>query len=102
MEELPFLDSGNLPLQIDPKLAWAIQNIGQEKLIEINTASREKLLRIPGIGPAGVNAILSARSYSKLVDLSNLSKLGIQTRKAAPFILLNGKRPPHQPTLIDC
>jgi predicted DNA-binding helix-hairpin-helix protein len=96
-EELPFTESGNLPLGIDPKLAWANKNI-KENLIEINTAPREMLLRVPGIGTRGVNAILTERGESKIRNLERLKKLGIPVKRAAPFILLDGKRPPYQPS----
>jgi predicted DNA-binding helix-hairpin-helix protein len=98
-DELSFTQSGNLPLETDPKTAWAIQNI-KEQPIEINTASKEMLLRVPGIGPKGVFAILIARRERKLRSLSTLEKLGIQSKKAAPYILLDGKKPPVQPQLF--
>ena len=99
LEELPFRGAGNLPLDTDPKLAWAQSNL-RERPIEINTASQEMLLRIPGIGPKGVSAILSARRQRRLRSLSTLSKLGIRAKNAAPFILLDGRRPAYQPTLF--
>lgn len=91
LEELPFTGPGNLPLPTDPKLAWAQANLGETPL-EINHASRHDLLRIPGIGLKGVEAILQARRQSKLRDLSALKKLGISAERAAPFVLLDGRR----------
>jgi predicted DNA-binding helix-hairpin-helix protein len=91
LEEMPFIQNGNLPLATDPKLAWAQQNL-QERPLEINNAERRELLRIPGIGPKGADAILKARRGSKLRDLTTLKKLGIVTTRVAPFILLDGKR----------
>jgi predicted DNA-binding helix-hairpin-helix protein len=99
MEELPFGIYGNLPLDIDPKLAWA-KEYYRDRPVEINHASREQLLRIPGIGLKGVQSILKARREQKLTSLSSLGKLGIQSHKAAPFILLNGKRPAYQLIMI--
>lgn len=98
MEEMPFESGGFLPLNTDPKLAWAQTNILHHP-VEINRASRQELLRIPGIGPIGVKAILSARKDQKLRSLSTLSRLGIQAKKAAPFILLDGQRPAYQLSL---
>ncbi len=95
LEELPFASEGNLPLEVDPKTAWAQENL-QHQPVEINQAPREMLLRIPGIGLKGANSLLQARRQGRLHDLSSLTKLGIQARKAAPFILLNGKRPVRQ------
>jgi predicted DNA-binding helix-hairpin-helix protein len=91
LEEMPFVQDGNLPLVTDPKLAWAQQNL-QEKPLEINQADRRELLRIPGIGPKGADAILRARRTGKLHDLATLKKLGIVTTRVAPFVLLDGKR----------
>jgi predicted DNA-binding helix-hairpin-helix protein len=95
LEEMPFVQDGNLPLVTDPKLAWAQQNL-QGKPLEINRAERRELLRIPGIGPKGADAILRARRSGKLRDLTSLKKLGVVTTRVAPFILLDGKRPASQ------
>jgi predicted DNA-binding helix-hairpin-helix protein len=86
---------GNLPLSTDPKLAWAQQNL-QGRPLEINNAERRELLRIPGIGPKGADAILRARKSGKLRDLATLKKLGIVTKRVAPFILLDGRRAENQ------
>jgi predicted DNA-binding helix-hairpin-helix protein len=95
LEEMPFVQNGNLPLATDPKLAWAQQNL-KGKPLEINNAERRELLRIPGIGPKGADAILRARRVGKLRDLTSLKKLGVVTTRVAPFILLDGKRPASQ------
>jgi predicted DNA-binding helix-hairpin-helix protein len=91
LEDMPFVQNGNLPIATDPKLAWAQQNL-QGKPLEINKADRRELLRVPGIGPKGADAILQARRASKLRDLTTLKKLGIVTTRVAPFILLDGRR----------
>jgi predicted DNA-binding helix-hairpin-helix protein len=92
---MPFVQNGNLPLATDPKLAWAQQNL-EDKPVEINKAERRELLRIPGIGPKGADAILQARRVGKLRDLAALKKLGVMTTRVSPFILLDGKRPASQ------
>jgi predicted DNA-binding helix-hairpin-helix protein len=99
LEELPFTSQGNLPLPSDPKLAWAQLNL-REKPLEINKAGRRDLLRIPGIGPKGADAILLARRQNKLRDLSSLTKLGILAERAAPYLLLDGRQPGYQLTLM--
>jgi predicted DNA-binding helix-hairpin-helix protein len=99
LEELPFSGDGNLPIPTDPKLAWAQANLSEHPL-EINRAERGELLRVPGIGPKGVNAILQARRISKLRDLSMLKKLGVIAERAAPFLLLDGQRAPTQMALF--
>ena len=91
-----FQSDGNLSLDADPKLAWAEVHL-REKPVEINRASREQLLRIPGIGPRAADTILRARRQGTLTDLSHLRHLRIyNTEHAAPFILLNGSRPAEQ------
>jgi predicted DNA-binding helix-hairpin-helix protein len=97
-EELPFDTGGNLPLESDPKLAWARQNLAHAP-IEVNTADRRDLLRVPGIGPAGVDRLLRERRRGRLRELADLRKLGVITKRAAPFILLDGHRPAYQLSL---
>lgn len=95
LEEMPFTQGGNLPLPTDPKLAWAKMNL-VGKPVEVNKAEKRDLLRVPGIGLQGADAILSARRIGKLRDLTSLRKLGIIVVRAAPFLLLDGKRPASQ------
>src|SRR6266545_4671200 len=86
--DMPFLQNGNLPLPTDPKLAWAQMNLSQTP-VEINRAEKRELLRVPGIGLKGAEAILQARRARKLRDLSSLRKLGIIPERVAPFVLLD-------------
>jgi predicted DNA-binding helix-hairpin-helix protein len=95
LEDMPFVGDGNLPLESDPKLAWAQQNL-QARPVEINKAERRELLRVPGIGPKGAEAILRARRSGRLRDLTALRKLGIATKRVAPFVLLDGRRADRQ------
>ncbi len=97
LEDLPFEGAGDLPLDNDPKTAWAQAHLVHHP-VEINRASLPELLRIPGIGPKGAKLILSARRHHRLNDLSMLGKLGILAKKASPYILLDGKRPEQQLT----
>lgn len=98
VEELPFDAGGNLPLESDPKLAWARRHLAHAP-VEVNTADRRDLLRVPGIGPKGVQKVLGARRQGTLHDLTDLRKVGIIAQRAAPFILLDGRRPAHQLSL---
>ena len=95
LEEMPFDQQGNLPLDIDPKLAWADANL-QHEPVELNKADRQELLRIPGIGPKHSYTILHARRKGRLQELNHLRQLGIATRRLAPYVLLDGKRPSYQ------
>jgi len=98
VEDLPFDSQGNLPLRVDPKLAWARRHLAHAP-VEVNTAGRRDLLRVPGIGPKGVRRLLAARRQGRLRDLGDLRKLGIAADRAAPFILLDGRRPARQLSL---
>ena len=95
LEDLPFTADGHLPMHVDPKLAWARANLSQSPL-EINRADSRALLRIPGIGPRGVQAVMHARRTHRIRDISELKKLGIQVERASSFILLEGKQPARQ------
>jgi predicted DNA-binding helix-hairpin-helix protein len=95
VEDFPFLSDGNLRLDVDPKRAWADLHLIHSP-VDVMRASRADLLRVPGIGPRGADAILKARRKGRLSDLAHLSKLGIHAQWAAPYILLDGRRPPLQ------
>ncbi|MHB1120181.1 MAG: hypothetical protein ACYC11_08985, partial [Bellilinea sp.] len=95
LEDLLFDDNATLPLDVDPKLAWALAHLSLQPL-EINRADRVELLRIPGIGPLGVKRILHSRKRNPIQDLGALRRLGIQVERAIPFILIAGKRPDQQ------
>lgn len=100
VEDLPFLTDGNMLLDKDPKRAWAERYL-REAPLEIMTARREQLLRVPGIGPVGANAILKARRQGRLTDLSHLRQLNIRApEQAAPYILLDGRKPLAQQNLF--
>jgi predicted DNA-binding helix-hairpin-helix protein len=95
LEDMPFLQDGHLPLDVDPKLGWARMNLS-ETPVEVNRADRRELLRVPGLGPKGVDAILRARRRGTLRELRDLQKLGVIASRAAPFILMDGRQPAHQ------
>ena len=99
MESLPFDNAGNLPLDQDPKQAWADIHLRHQP-VELNRANRDTLLRVPGIGIKGAKAIVQARRRTHLSDISQLRKLGIHTTPLLPYILLNGKQPARQLSLF--
>lgn len=95
IEEMPFLEGGNLPLNIDPKTAWARAFL--EDPIEVNRATRNELLRVPGIGPKSADAIVAERRRGTFTEIGHLKHAGVRDyEKTAPYILLNGKQPPQQ------
>lgn len=94
-DELIFDPRGNLPVESDPKTIWAAHH-PEFFPIDLNRASREELLRVPGIGPTSVSRILKLRRTTKLHAIEELVRIGADAPRAAPFILLNGKKPLHQ------
>jgi predicted DNA-binding helix-hairpin-helix protein len=95
LEDISVDSEGRLPLDKDPKLYWAERNLAEHPL-EVNRANRADLLHIPGIGPRGVRAIVAARRRGALHDLEDLKKIGVNAHRAAPYILLDGRRPVQQ------
>jgi predicted DNA-binding helix-hairpin-helix protein len=87
---------GMLDLEIDPKLAWALRH--RERFpVDLATAEREMLLRVPGLGVRAVDRILAARRHRRL-RLEDLARMRVPLAKARPFIVV----PDHNPgTLLD-
>ncbi len=83
-EKNPFLD-----LELDPKIAWALRNIGQFPM-EINKVSYEELLRIPGIGMVSAQRILRQRRFAA-VKFDDLKKLGVVVKRARFFLTCCGR-----------
>lgn len=79
----------NLPLEYDPKCAWALRNM-QFFPVEINTASVEELLRVPGIGAKGAYKIVSARKSCSLT-FEHLKRMRIVLKRAKHFLTASGK-----------
>lgn len=99
-EDLSFVDDGNLRLDVDPKRAWADAHL-RDNPVDLRTADRTQLLRVPGIGLKGADAILRARAQGNIAALTDLRKIGIAApENAAPYVLIDGKRPPLQMQLL--
>ena len=82
---------GMLPLDIDPKLAWALK-FREQFPVDVNRAPREALLRVPGLGTRAVGAILSARRHRTL-RLEDVARLTVSVAKLRPFIVTADWRP---------
>ncbi|HVP21107.1 MAG TPA: radical SAM protein [Anaerolineaceae bacterium] len=95
VEDMPFMKNGDLPLDNDPKLAWAKAYLAAAP-VEVNRADLHELLRVPGIGPRGARAILSNRRKSPVKSLDDLKAWGVVTTRAAPFITFSGKQAAYQ------
>lgn len=100
-EELPLDPEGKLVTARDPKLEWALRH-PERFPVEVNRASREELLRVPGIGPRAASALLRARREASLSGPEDLKRLQIPYSRAAPFLLLNGRRlEPERPVQLE-
>jgi predicted DNA-binding helix-hairpin-helix protein len=90
-EEVVYESSGNLPLSLDPKTAWAL---GHPELfpVEVQDASYEELLRVPGIGPTTARRLVEQRRSVVVSGLADLRKLGVITNRAGGFLTLRGRR----------
>lgn len=87
--ELALGDGGNLSLVTDPKLIIA-QKQPWLLPVDVNTASYEELLRVPGIGPISATRIIEARAEHGIFSLDQLKKMGVITKRAAYFIWFQG------------
>jgi probable DNA metabolism protein len=85
VEEIVTEHDANLALDIDPKLAWALVNRDFFP-VDVNKASREELLRIPGIGSRSVGKILKTRRYRRMT-VADLKKMRVAWKRAAPFVI---------------
>jgi putative DNA modification/repair radical SAM protein len=82
---------GNLPLDIDPKLAWALK-FREHFPVDINRAPREMLLRVPGLGVKAVDRMIASRRWRRL-GLDDVARLTVSVAKVRPFIVADGWRP---------
>ena len=74
----------DLDLAIDPKLAWALRH-REDFPVDVNTASREQLLRVPGLGTRSVDRMLTARKLTRL-SLADVKRLARNLEKLKPFV----------------
>jgi predicted DNA-binding helix-hairpin-helix protein len=99
-EELVFQPDGNLPLDHDPKTAWALQHPELFPL-DLAAAPYELLLRAPGVGPKAALMLVQERRRSAIRGLEDLRRFGVDTYRAGYFLMLRGRRlaralPAHQ------
>lgn len=83
--------SGMMPLDIDPKLAWALKHRADFP-VDVNRADKRTLLRVPGLGVKAVNAILTARRWRRL-RLADIGRLTVSVARLRPFIIAEDWRP---------
>jgi putative DNA modification/repair radical SAM protein len=82
---------GMLPLDIDPKLAWALK-FRETFPVDVNRAPREMLLRVPGLGTKAVDRILASRRWRTL-RLDDVARLTRSIVKVRPFVIAADWRP---------
>ena len=101
--ELTTTDEPNLDLQRDPKLTWALRH-REFFPVDVNQATREALLRVPGIGYRNVEKVLSIRKYHRLT-LDDLRKLNVRVKSAQSFVVTADSIPTQNaidaPGLVD-
>jgi len=83
--------TGMLPLDMDPKLAWALKYRDRFP-VDVNRAPREMLLRVPGLGPRAVAGLLKARR-GRTLRLEDIGRLTVSVAKVRPFIVASDWRP---------
>ncbi|MEO7635310.1 MAG: putative DNA modification/repair radical SAM protein [Sphingomicrobium sp.] len=84
-------EDGMLPLDIDPKLAWALK-FRESFPVDVNRAPRDALLRVPGLGTKAVKRILQSRRWRAL-RLDDVARLTVSVAKVRPFIVTADWRP---------
>ena len=84
-------ETGMLPLDIDPKLAWALKHRDRFP-VDVNRAPREALLRVPGLGVKAVDAIVRSRRWRRL-RLDDVARLTVSIAKLRPFLIAADWRP---------
>lgn len=84
-------ETPNLDLDLDPKLAWALRN-RHDFPVDVQTAPRETLLRVPGLGVRNVDRILHIRRFGK-IRLADLTRLRVSLKKVQPFLITADHNP---------
>lgn len=80
-----------IPLNIDPKMVLALKD--EIFPLDVNEASYDELLRVPGIGEVSARRIINLRKTNKKInDLRDLRRLGTVLKRAKPFLIVNGRR----------
>jgi len=84
-------EQGMLPLDVDPKLAWALK-FRDSFPVDVNRAPKELLWRVPGLGTKAVDRILLSRRWRRLA-LDDVARLTLSIAKVRPFIVTADWRP---------
>lgn len=98
-DELLSPDRPNFNTFVDPKCDWALRHL-EYFPVEINQATYEQLLRVPGIGNKSAGRIVRARRQTTL-DFEDIKKMGVVLKRAVYFITCRGKMKYHTPIEED-
>lgn len=98
-DELLSPDRPNFNTFVDPKCDWALRHL-EYFPVEINQATYEQLLRVPGIGNKSAGRIVRARRQATL-DFEDIKKMGVVLKRAVYFITCRGKMKYHTPIEED-
>ena len=90
-DEIVQREDGMLDLDIDPKLGWALAHRDRFP-VDVNRASREDLLRVPGLGSKTVERLIASRRHRR-IRRADLARLRVTLHKVLPFIELADHRP---------
>jgi predicted DNA-binding helix-hairpin-helix protein len=90
-DEIVFAADGNLPLDDDPKTAWAFAHPDRFPL-EIYRAPYESLVRVPGIGPTAARTLVAERRRTVIRGAGDLRAAGVDVARAGWFLTLRGRR----------
>jgi len=82
---------GMLDLGIDPKLAWALKNRDRFP-VDVNSADREMLLRVPGLGVRAVDRIIASRRHTRL-RLDDVGRISAGVKRARAFLITADHHP---------
>jgi putative DNA modification/repair radical SAM protein len=94
VQELTTETEPQLPLAMDPKLAWALRH-PEHFPVDVNRAPRESLLRVPGLGVKNVDRLLTMRRWHR-ASLADLTRLRVPLKKIMPFVITAD----HKPALV--
>jgi predicted DNA-binding helix-hairpin-helix protein len=83
--EIVFGEDGKLSVEVDPKEAWAERH-PEWFPVNANTARKEELLRVPGLGPVTVKEILRRRKSGRLKCIEDVGKVGVRLAEAKRYL----------------
>lgn len=91
--KLAYDEGGFLPQEDDPKTTIALENLDSFP-VNVNEATRDQLLRVPGLGPTSAQRILQNRKAHSVDTWRSLQAMGVVKKRAWPFLYFPGHRPP--------